>query len=458
MLTYTFENKTPLYESLYKQIKEDIHNGKLKPHEKLPSKRTFAKHLNISTITIENAYAQLMAEGYIYSKPKSGFYVSDFIINEKKEQKYINYQSSNKQSYIADFVSNEISINNFPFSIWGKLTKETLLENPDLLMKRSPSIGLIELRKAIAAYLYQFRGMNIHPDQIIIGAGTEYLYGLLIQLLGRNKIYALEDPGYQTIRKIYESYEVNIVTLPLDNDGINIDKLNKSNANILHISPSHHFPTGIVTPIKRRSEILKWASAQDNRYIIEDDYDSEFRLVGKPIPTLQSIDDEEKVIYMNTFSKSLTSTIRISYMVLPHHLMKKYQEQLSFYSCTVSNFEQLTLSKFIEKGYFERHINRMRNFYKTQRNQLIECILKHPHSNQIKIREENSGLHFLIEVNSNYTDEQIIQRGKEKGIRLACLSNYTIDNSDQNIITINYSKLENIEQAVHILFEVIKRD
>ena len=458
MLTYTFENKTPLYESLYKQIKEDIHNGKLKPHEKLPSKRTFAKHLNISTITIENAYAQLMAEGYIYSKPKSGFYVSDFIINEKKEQKYINYQSSNKQSYIADFVSNEISVNNFPFSIWGKLTKETLLENPDLLMKRSPSIGLIELRKAIAAYLYQFRGMNIHPDQIIIGAGTEYLYGLLIQLLGRNKIYALEDPGYQTIRKIYESYEVNIVTLPLDNDGINIDKLNRSNANILHISPSHHFPTGIVTPIKRRSEILKWASAQDNRYIIEDDYDSEFRLVGKPIPTLQSIDDEEKVIYMNTFSKSLTSTIRISYMVLPHHLMKKYQEQLSFYSCTVSNFEQLTLAKFIEKGYFERHINRMRNFYKTQRNQLIDCILKHPHSNQIKIREENSGLHFLIEVNSNYTDEQIIQRGKEKGIRLACLSNYTIDNSDQNIITINYSKLENIEQAVHILFEVIKRD
>lgn len=455
MLTYTFENKGPLYESLYKQIKEDIHNGKLKPHEKLPSKRTFAKHLNISTITIENAYSQLMAEGYIYSKPKSGFYVSDFIINEKKEQKYINYQLSNEQSYIADFVSNEISVNNFPFSIWGKLTKETLLENPDLLMKRSPSIGLIELRKAIAAYLYQFRGMNIHPDQIIIGAGTEYLYGLLIQLLGRNKIYALEDPGYQTIRKIYESYEVNIVTLPLDNDGINIDKLNKSNANILHISPSHHFPTGIVTPIKRRSEILKWANAKDNRYIIEDDYDSEFRLVGKPIPTLQSIDDEEKVIYMNTFSKSLTSTIRISYMVLPHHLMKKYQEQLSFYSCTVSNFEQLTLAKFIEIGYFERHINRMRNFYKTQRNQLIDCILKHPHSNQIKIREENSGLHFLIEVNSNYTDEQIIQRGKEKGIRLACLSNYTIDKSDQNIITINYSKLENIEQAVNILFEVI---
>ncbi len=463
MLTYTFENKgnEPLYESLYKQIKEDIHNGKLKPHEKLPSKRTFAKHLNISTITIENAYSQLMAEGYIYSIPKSGFYVSEFIINSNKEQMNIKPTLSNdKQEYLADFVSNEISVNNFPFSIWGKLTKETLLENPDLLMKRSPSIGLIELRQAIANYLYQFRGMNIHPDQIIIGAGTEYLYGLLIQLLGRNKIYALEDPGYQTVRKIYESYEVKTKTIPLDNEGINIDILRESNANILHISPSHHFPTGIVTPIKRRSEILKWANEKDDRYILEDDYDSEFRLVGKPIPTLQSIDYKEKVIYMNTFSKSLTSTIRISYMVLPHHLMKKYQENLSFYSCTVSNFEQLTLSKFIEKGYFERHINRMRNFYRTQRDNLINCIQNHPSAHQIKIREENSGLHFLIDVNSNYTDEQIIQRGKDKGIRLSCLSNYTINKSDDNIITINYSKLEtkNIEKAVDILFEVIKRD
>ena len=462
MLTYTFENKgnEPLYESLYKQIKDDIHNSKLKPHEKLPSKRSFAKHLNVSTITIENAYSQLMAEGYIYSKPKSGFYISDITINERKEQKNINYQTQKKQTYIADFVSNEISVNNFPFSIWNKLTKETLLENHELLMKRSPSIGLIELRQAIANYLYQFRGMNIHPDQIIIGAGTEYLYGLLIQLLGRNKIYALEDPGYQTIRKIYESYEVNTITLPLDNEGIDINKLKKSNANILHISPSHHFPTGIVTPIKRRSEILKWACEAEERYILEDDYDSEFRLVGKPIPSLQSIDYKEKVIYMNTFSKSLTSTIRISYMVLPHHLMKKYQDKLSFYSCTVSNFEQLTLSKFIEKGYFERHINRMRNFYKTQRNNFIQCILNHPNSNQIKIREEHSGLHFLIEVNSNYSDEELIQRGKELGLRLACLSNYSVNKTDQNVLTINYSKLESkdIEKAVNLLFKVIEKE
>lgn len=464
MLTYTFEKgNEPLYESLYKQIKNDIHQGKLKPHEKLPSKRTFAKHLNISTITIENAYAQLMAEGYIYSKPKSGFYISDILINENRNNQIKVTQNDNQNiHYIADFVSNEISVNNFPFSIWGKLTKETLLENTELLMKRSSSNGLFELRQAIANYLYQFRGMNIHPDQIIIGAGTEYLYGLIIQLLGRNKIYALEDPGYQKIRKIYKSFEVETISLPLDHEGIDIHKLNKSHANILHISPSHHFPTGIVTPIKRRSEILKWANENENRYILEDDYDSEFRLVGKPIPTLQSIDYKEKVIYMNTFSKSLTSTIRISYMVLPQHLMDKYQEQLSFYSCTVSNFEQLTLAKFIEKGYFERHMNRMRNFYRTQRDQLIQCIQKHPQANQIKIREENSGLHFLLEVNSPYTDEQLIQRGKEKGINISCLSNYEFNKQkhEHNIITINYSKLEleNIEKAVNILFEVIKKE
>ena len=462
MLTYTFENKgnDSLYESLYKQIKEDIHQGKLKPHEKLPSKRNFAKHLNISTITIENAYAQLMAEGYIYSIPKSGFYVSDFFINEKQNNdKIVRQAKVVKQEYFADFVSNEISVKNFPFSTWQKLTKETLLENSELLMKRSPSIGLFELRQALSNYLYQFRGMNIHPDQIVIGAGTEYLYGLLIQLLGRNKTYALEDPGYQKIRKIYQSYEVNTLSLPLDHDGINIQELVHSDADILHISPSHHFPTGIVTPIKRRSEILKWANDDENRYIIEDDFDSEFRLVGKPIPTLQSIDYKEKVIYMNTFSKSLTSTIRISYMVLPPHLMEKYQQQLSFYSCTVSNFEQLTLSKFIEKGYFERHINRMRNYYRTQRDLFIHCIQQHPYSNQIKIREENSGLHFLIDIHHDFNAQELIEKGKEKGIRLACLSNYTIDQQllDKNSIIINYSKIETekIEKAVNLLYETI---
>ena len=202
--------------------------------------------------------------------------------------------------------------------------RRTMSKNKDELMTKSPSIGVYKLRCAIVDYLYEFRGMNVSPEQIIVGAGTEYLYGLIIQLLGYNRVYAVEDPGYQKIAHIYEANNVECAYIPLDDEGICVDSLLKSNSNVLHISPSHHFPTGIVTSINRRLELLSWASKSKDNYIIEDDYDSEFRLKGRPIPTLQSIDKAEKVIYINTFSKSLTSTIRISYMVLPKVLMEKY--------------------------------------------------------------------------------------------------------------------------------------
>ena len=200
---------------------------------------------------------------------------------------------------------------------------------------------------------------------------------MIIQLLGREKKYALEDPGYRKIAQIYKSNNVNFEYIPLDSDGIDRKALEKSSAQVLHISPSHHFPTGIVTPISRRYELLSWASESAERYIIEDDYDSEFRFSGKPIPSLQSIDTLDKVIYINTFSKSLTSTIRISYMVLPKELMELYKKELSFYSCTVSNFEQYTLASFIQQGYFEKHINRMRNYYRAHRDRVMSAIKNH---------------------------------------------------------------------------------
>ena len=214
--------------------------------------------------------------------------------------------------------------------------------------------------------------MDVSPEQIVVGAGTDYLYGLLIQLLGHDKIYGMEEPGYQKISEVYQSHNVLCLHIPLDRQGICIDKLNASGADIVHISPSHHFPTGIITPISRRYELLGWASASDSHYIIEDDYDCEFRFMGKPIPSLQSIDVMDKVIYMNTFTKTLASTIRISYMVLPKHLMARFQQNLGFYACTVSNFEQYTLTRFIQEGHFERHINRMRNFYHSQRDLLLK--------------------------------------------------------------------------------------
>lgn len=461
MLTYSFANRgsDSLYESLYKQIKQDILDYKLTPDEKLPSKRALAKHLNVSTITVENAYLQLVAEGYLYSVAKSGFYVSHVTSSQSPEAERPSRKApevSDTPCYFADFVNNSTSADIFPFTTWTKLMRETMSDEADKLMVRSPSIGIAPLRNAIADYLYQFRGMAVEPEQIVVGAGTDYLYSLIIQLLGRSKTYAAEDPAYQKISKMYRSNEVTFLPIPLDKNGVDINYLNQTDADVLHISPSHHFPTGIVTPISRRYELLSWASKSADRYIIEDDYDSEFRLLGKPIPSLQSIDVADKVIYMNTFSKTLTSTIRISYMVLPKSLMERYKQELNFYSCTVSNFEQYTLAKFIEKGHFEKHINRMRNHYRSLRDDIITCIKKHSDYHKVTIREENAGLHFLLSVDTDYSDAELVQRIADNGIHISCLSEYFYNNakSIDHTLVINYSGIpkDHIEKAVELLF------
>ena len=431
MLTYNFANKgsDSLYEYLYKCIKNDIILENLDVHEKLPSKRSFAKNLGISVITVENAYEQLMAEGYIYSIPKKGFYVAD--LRELNLTKTHSVGPDNallsikeKVPYLADFTSNQTDSEIFPFTIWARTMRELLNENQQQLMENPPCGGIMALRQAIADYLHAFRGMVVNPEQIIVGAGTEYLYGLLIQLLGDDKIYGIENPGYPKIAKIYDSMHVSYSAIDLDKHGVCIDSLENHQIDIMHLSPSHHFPTGIITPISRRYELLGWASKDENRYIIEDDYDSELRLGGKPIPTLQSIDISDKVIYMNTFTKTLSSTVRISYMVLPASLTELFYKNLSFYSCTVSNFEQYTLARFMESGSFEKHINRMRKYYRNQRNAILDCIKKHPASADIQITEENAGLHFLIHFPSALSDEEIVRRAADAGIRISALSQY----------------------------------
>lgn len=476
MLTYSFEDRgnETLYEYLYKQIKNDINTKKLRPQEKLPSKRALAKHLNISTITVENAYSQLTVEGYIYSIPRSGFFVSDISAGEvanstfkdKKISAKKKKQSENGKgkampkeelTEFIDFTSNSTTADNFPFATWNKLMRNTLSDNRNNLMIQSPSVGVYQLREAIANYLYQFRGISASPEQIVVGAGTEYLYGLIIQLVGFDKRYAVEDPGYQKISSIYGANKVKCVHIALDGNGINIDALEKSKADVLHITPSHHFPTGLVTPISRRYELLNWASEDENRYIIEDDYDSEFRLLGKPIPAFQSIDTMDKVIYINTFSKSLTSTIRISYMVLPKALMERYRNELSFYACTVSNFEQYTLAKFIEQGYLERHINRMRNYYRKIRDEILSNIKTHMDKKKSDIMEEDAGLHFLLKVETKLNDKQLVERAKQNSIFISCLSQYYYDknNAKEHILVINYSgvNIESIKEGVDRLYE-----
>lgn len=464
MLTYSFENKgkDSLYESLYKQIKADILDGILMPGEKLPSKRALAKHLSVSTITVESAYGQLSAEGYLYSVPKSGYFVADISSYKPMsapKASHITPVAAQTPEYFMNFVSNSTSADRFPFSSWAKMSRETISCHTGSLVERSPSMGIYALRLAISNYLYQFRGMTVDPEQIIVGAGTEYLYGLLVQLLGHDKLYAVEDPGYQTITKIYQANHVNCVPIPIDHHGVMTNALLASGADILHISPSHHFPTGIVTPISRRYELLNWASSA-GRYIIEDDYDSEFRFRGKPIPPLYNADTSDKVIYINTFSKSLASTIRISYLVLPKPLLAKYKETLSFYSCTVSNFEQYTLAKFIEEGYLEKHINRMRNYYRNLLDKILTYIKKQPaSSSKITVLEKDAGLHFLMKVKTSICDKELVERAASQGILISCLSQYYAnpDTHDSHTIVINYSGIciQNVEEAIDRLFSVI---
>lgn len=489
MLTYSFENtgSDSLYEHLYKCIKNDILTGQLPSDYKLPSKRAFAKNLGISTITIENAYAQLIAEGYIYSLPKKGYYVSDIAAAGQASSAYIAapeklsqtapvystgtasdrctdstanaMEYTQQPNYLVDFSTNHASAANFPFYTWAKLMKEVMCDRSSELLAPSPAAGITELRSAIAEHLYAFRGMKVSPEQIIVGAGTEYLYGLLIQLFGREKTFAVEDPGYSKIRFIYESNNVSCLCLPLDNEGIHMHSLCECPADILHLSPSHHYPTGIVTPISRRYELLGWASKEESRYIIEDDYDSEFRLLGKPIPSLQSIDVMDKVIYMNTFTKSLTPTIRISYMVLPKPLMQEFNRKLGFYSCTVSNFEQYTLARFIHGGHFEKHINRMRIYYRNQRDLLISAIKKSPLNNVVTIQEKDAGLHFLMKVDTTMSDDKLLEKTKEAGLKITCLSQYYYNQEIalHHTLVINYSamKADTIPKAVELLYNCL---
>ena len=465
MLTYSFTNlgSDSLYEHLYKCIKNDILQEVLHPGDKLPSKRSFAKNLGISVITVENAYAQLIAEGYVYSIPKKGFFVADIDQSPSKREPVLSAEnmhlSSGKSYYLADFTSNQTQHNLFPFSIWAKLMRELLNEKQSELLTNPPCGGILPLREAIAKYLKDFRGMVVSPEQITVGAGTEYLYGLLIQLLGFDKHYAVENPGYRKISQIYKSHKVSCHYASLDKTGIQINDLEAQEIDIVHLSPSHHFPTGIVTPISRRYELLGWASKSDTRYIIEDDYDSEFRLTGQPIPTLQSIDVLEKVIYMNTFTKTLASTIRISYMVLPKHLVNRFYSTMSFYSCTVPNFEQYTLARFISEGYFEKHLNRMRNYYHKKRDCFLQQITKSPLANRCSISEEDAGLHFLLTLNTNIEDATLQKKLEQNGIKMSFLSQYFVNppKSAEHVFVVNYSSLseEVFAQAIQLIYEAL---
>lgn len=429
MLTYALDNlqEGSMYSHLYRCIKEDIAAGRIAAGEKLPSKRALAKNLGVSIITVENAYAQLVVEGYIYSKPKSGYYAAQFTAPAAKpfHPSASETVTTTPPDYFVDFAASSVDADGFPYNTWARLLRHTLTAADEhALLADSSAGGVLTLRRAIANHLYQFRGVAASPEQIIIGAGTQVLYNLIVQLLGRSHVYALEDPGYPQLSQIYRANGVFCRHLPMDGAGIRADVLEASDADILHITPSHQFPTGIVMPASRRSELLHWAAESSNRYIIEDDYDCEFRLAGRPIPPLASIDTQEKVIYINTFSKTLAPTFRISYMVLPRHLTRIFYDKLGFYACTVSNFEQFTLAKFIEDGHLERHINRMRTAYRTKRDKVLTYLSQSPLAPALKIEGADSGLHFLLHIDTAASDSQLLKAIREQNINVNFLSRY----------------------------------
>ena len=321
------KNNRPVYLQLYNMLRNDIVNGVYEFNSKLPSKRVLAEETGVSTITIEHAYALLCDEGYAEGRARSGYVVifrpSDGFASATRQER------RHSSAFHA-----EHSNTDFPLSVLSKTMRRVLCDRGDLLLEKSPNLGCTELREAIRRYLARNRGISVETDQIIIGSGSEYLYGLIVELLGQKKIYGIETPSYKKIEEVYNAFGVTIEKLPLQNDGIESSALHQSKADILHISPYRSYPSGVSASASKRHEYIKWSST-NNRYIIEDDFESEFSISRKPEETLFSHSSQENVIYMNTFSKTISPSLRVGYMVLPTHLVSQFDEKLGFYSCTV---------------------------------------------------------------------------------------------------------------------------
>ena len=345
----------PVYLLIYKQIKEDIIKGHYPYNTKLPSKRLLADETETSTVTVEHAYSLLCDEGYIEPRERSGY----FVIFRSADGFTLPSEAVHAEHYGGDYPQRSRKSHAFPFSVLAKTMRSVIGELGEKILERSQSKGCTELRLAIKHYLAKNRGMKIALEQIVVGSGAEYLYGLIIELLGRGRIYGIEHPSYAKIEQVYGAHEVGYEPLRLSTDGIDAAALSSTAADVLHTTPYRSYPTGVSASASKRHDYIRWASVGD-RYIIEDDFESEFSVSTKPEDTLFSLSDRDNVIYLNTFSKTISPSLRVGYMVLPHRLAKEFDERLGFYSCTVPTFEQHVIARLLQNGDFERHINRVR--------------------------------------------------------------------------------------------------
>ena len=446
----------PLYEQLYEYIKKEILEGRLSFQDKLPSKRKLADFLKISHNTIDTAYNQLVAEGYVEVVPRKGYFVMAYedlaYIPKQERPKRLEKERCEVRYH---FHPSQIDTGSFPFHTWRKLLKQYVAEENQQLLLLGNHKGEYALQKEIANYLYHARGVICSPEQIIIGAGIEILLQQLLVLLNEKTVYGVEDPGYHLIHRILSTYPKRVHPLEVDEEGLIVERLDGLAIDVAYVTPSHHFPYGNVLPVNRRMQLLNWASANEERYIIEDDYDSEFRYSGKTIPSLQSMDQGGKVIYLGSFSKSLMPSIRISYMVLPETLLKKYEKKLSFYHCTVSRINQHMLAEFIQKGLFEKHLNRMRKVYR-QKLELVLCQLK-SYSQQISIIGGHSGLHVVLQIQNGMTEEELVERAAKEQMKVYPLSDYMLVKK-QNLtptIVLGFAgiPIEQLEEALTVLLK-----
>lgn len=420
MLDYNLEQRgeASLYEYVYQQIRDDIVAGRIAAGEHLPSKRAFASHLGISVITIENAYSQLLAEGYICSKPRRGYYVCELpeapVLASAETEFDRDSAAARSNAHDAGEQPEQFA----PLSpsaleaarLWQSALRATLTsEDEREIFSPAPAQGTARLRCAIAHHLRGTRGMNVNPDNIVIGAGAQLLDTMLVQLLGADKTYAVEDPGYLRLTRIYQAMGCKVRHIPLDGEGVNLGELLDAGADVLHLMPSHQYPTGLVTSIARRYALLSWAAEQPGRYLIEDDFDCEFRLAGKPIPALASIDAAQSVIYTNTFSKSLSSALRLAYMVLPDELMERFRRELGFYASSVSSVDQVALARLLESGDYERHVNRVRVRAREARDGLAAIVRKAFSAGEFTIEHADAGLYCVLAPASDKVGDGLIR-------------------------------------------------
>ena len=447
--------KTPMYEQLYRYFVAEIQAGRLAPGEKLPSKRDLCRHLGVSRSTVETAYGLLTAEGYVLSRPRSGFYAADYArldgLAPAPERRAAPAQSAPAAPPRYDFSTAAVDTSLFPYASWAKLNKEVVYASPELLQQGDrQGDGL--LRRALADFLGAYRGVKCTPEQIVVGAGLEYLTSLLLMLFSRDAVFGTEDPGYAAFQRTVTLGGRELRCLPLDGQGLSAAALEESDATVAYVTPSHQFPMGMTMPASRRSQLLRWASRAPERYLIEDDYDSEFRYDSRPLPAMQGMDSFGRVVYVGTFSRSLAPSIRLAYMVLPLPLLERYRLLFSHSSSTVSRYEQAVMARFLSEGYYARYLRRVGNLYRRRRAALLPALER---IEGVRITGSGGGLHFLL-TNERLTEPELLGRALDRGIALRGLGAYCRSCvSPPSTLVVGYGGLadERIGEAAALLAE-----